>query len=207
MEDGKMGWRLRGNDSRLHSTAMKLFALALSLVIAGTGWLRAEENQPMNSIYDIPLKDIKGQPASLATYKGQVLVLVNVASKCGYTPQYTGLEALHQSYKDKGVRLLGFPCNDYGGQEPGTNEEIVQFCSTKYNVTFPLFDKLHCKGAEQHPLYQSLTGKSSPFPGDVAWNFEKFVIAKDGTIAARFKSGVKPDAPELVAAIEKELAK
>lgn len=167
----------------------------------------AEENKPMNSIYNIPLKDIQGKPASLDAYKGQVLVLVNVASKCGYTPQYTGLEALNQKYKDKGVRLLGFPCNDYGGQEPGTNEEIVQFCSAKYNVTFTLFDKLHCKGPEQHALYVLLTGKSSPFPGDVAWNFEKFVIAKDGTIAARFKSAVKPDSPELIAAVEKEAAR
>lgn len=169
--------------------------------------LFAEEKPEMKSIYDIPLKDIKGQPTSLTTYKGQVLVIVNVASKCGYTPQYAGLEALNQKYKDKAVRLLGFPCNDYGGQEPGTNEEIIQFCSTKYNVTFPLFDKLHCKGPEQHALYQFLTGKTSPFPGDVAWNFEKFVIAKDGTIAAHFKSAVKPDAPELIAAIEKELGK
>jgi glutathione peroxidase len=185
---------------------MKTFALLIAIGLGATQ-LIAEEKQNMNSIYQIPLKDIKGEPASLEPYKGQVLVLVNVASKCGYTPQYTGLEALNAKYKDKGLRVLGFPCNDYGSQEPGTNEEIVQFCSTKYNVTFPLFDKLHTKGAEQHPLYALLTGKSSPFPGDVAWNFEKFVIAKDGTIAARFKSGVKPDAPELVAAVEKELAK
>jgi glutathione peroxidase len=186
---------------------MKHYTCILAIWSACAGLVLAEESIPMNSIYHIPLKDIKGQPASLDAYKGQVLLLVNVASKCGHTPQYTGLEALSQKYKDKGVRVLGFPCNDYGGQEPGTNEEIVHFCSTKYNVTFTLFDKLHCKGPEQHALYALLTGKSSPFPGDVAWNFEKFVIAKDGTIAARFKSAVKPDAPELIAAIEKELAK
>lgn len=161
----------------------------------------------MNSIYEIPLKTIQGEPATLAAYKGNVLVLVNVASRCGYTKQYTALQALHEKYKDKGVRLLGFPCNDYGGQEPGTNEEIVQFCTTKFHVTFPLYDKLHCKGPEQHALYQLLTGTASPFPGDVAWNFEKFVIGKDGTIAARFKSKVTPDAPELIEVIEKELAK
>jgi glutathione peroxidase len=186
---------------------MSHFTCSFAVLLACAGLVCAEENKPMNSIYNIPLRDIQGRPASLDAYKGQVLVLVNVASKCGYTPQYTGLEALSQKYKDKGVRVLGFPCNDYGGQEPGTNEEIVQFCSTKYNVTFTLFDKLHCKGPEQSALYALLTGKSSPFPGDVAWNFEKFVIAKDGTVVARFKSGVKPDAPELVAVIEKELAK
>ena len=185
---------------------MKSVALFIAISLGVTP-LIAEEKQPVNSIYQIPLKDIKGQPASLEAHKGQVLLLVNVASRCGATPQYTGLEALHAKYKDKGLRVLGFPCNDYGAQEPGTNEEIVQFCSTKYNVTFPLYDKLHTKGPEQHPLYGALTGKSSPYPGDVAWNFEKFLIAKDGTIAARFKTAVKPDAPELVAAIEKELAK
>jgi glutathione peroxidase len=185
---------------------MKRLVLVVATAVLAQPLL-AGENTPMKSIYDIPLKDINGRPASLAPYKGQVLLLVNVASKCGYTPQYTGLESLYEKYKDKGVSVLGFPSNDYGAQEPGTNAEIAQFCSTKYHVTFPLFDKLHTRGPEQHPLYLFLTGKTSPFPGDVAWNFEKFVIAKDGTIAARFKSPVKPDAPELTAAIEKELAK
>ncbi len=182
----------------------------LALIVLGCAVLNplfAEENPAVKSIYQIPLKDIQGQPTSLAPYKGQVLLLVNVASRCGYTPQYTGLEALYEKYKDKGLRVLGFPCNDYGAQEPGTNAEIVQFCSTKYHVSFPLFDKLHTKGPEQHPLYRFLTGKSAAFPGDVAWNFEKFLIARDGTVVARFKSPVKPDAPELVAAVEKELAK
>lgn len=185
---------------------MKRLLVAVSL-LAITSVMGAEENTKVTSIYDIPLKDIQGKATSLAPYKGQVLVLVNVASKCGYTPQYTGLEALQLKYQAKPFHVLGFPCNDYGGQEPGTNEEIVKFCTTKYDVTFPLFDKLHTKGPEQHPLYHWLTGKSAPFPGDVGWNFEKFVIAKDGTIAARFKSGVKPDAPELIAVVEKELAK
>ncbi len=169
--------------------------------------LFAGDSATMNSIYDIPLKDINGKPASLGPYKGQVLLIVNVASKCGNTPQYAALEALYEKDKDKGLRVLGFPCNDYGSQEPGSNEEIVQFCTSKYNVTFPLFDKLHTKGPEQHPLYHWLTGSTSPFPGDVGWNFEKFVIAKDGTIAARFKPKTKPDSPEVLAAIDKELAK
>ena len=185
---------------------MKKHFLVVGLAVVATVAFAAE-NPPMKSIYDIPLKDIQGQATSLAPYKGQVLLLVNVASKCGFTPQYAGLEALHEKYKIKGLHVLGFPCNDYGGQEPGSNADILLFCTTKYNVTFPLFDKLHTKGPEQHPLYQILTGQTSPFPGDVAWNFEKFVIAKDGTIAARFKSAVKPDAPELLAAIDKELAK
>ena len=167
----------------------------------------AEQKEAMHSIYQIPLQTIDGKPATLAAYKGQVLLLVNVASKCGFTPQYTGLEKLNRDYSQKGLRVLGFPCNDFGGQEPGSNADIVKFCKTSYDVTFPLFDKLHTKGAAQHPLYQYLTGPGAAFPGDVAWNFEKFVIAKDGTIAARFKSAVKPDAPELLAAIDKELAK
>jgi glutathione peroxidase len=183
----------------------RLVLVAALALLAGRG--SAAETALMKSPYDIPLHDIKGQPATLAPYKGQVLLLVNVASQCGYTPQYTGLQALHQKYQARGLRVLGFPCNDYGAQEPGTNEEIVKFCSLTYQVTFPLFDKLHTKGADQHPLYRWLSGPQAPFPGDVAWNFEKFLIAKDGTIVARFKSGVKPDAPELTAAIEKELAK
>jgi glutathione peroxidase len=186
---------------------MKFQTVWLSVCMAGAITAFAEENKAVNSIYDIPLKTIQEQPASLAAHKGQVLLVVNVASKCGHTPQYTGLEALHQKYQEKGLRVLGFPCNDYGKQEPGTNEEIVEFCSTKYKVTFPLYDKLHTKGPEQHPLYRLLTGPGSPFPGDVAWNFEKFVIARDGAIAARFNSAVKPDAPELIAALEQELAK
>lgn len=181
--------------------------ILLACLVAAANPLFAGENPTVKSIYDIPLKDIHGKSTSLAPYKGQVLLLVNVASKCGFTPQYAGLEALYEKYKAKGVHVLGFPCNDYGSQEPGTNEEIVQFCTTKFNVTFPLFDKLHTKGPEQHPLYQFLTGPTAPFPGDVGWNFEKFIIAKDGTIAARLKSAIKPDAPELIAAVEKELAK
>lgn len=160
--------------------------------------------QPAN-IYDIPLKTIDGQPASLKDYKGKVLLLVNVASKCGLTPQYEGLEALHRKYQKDGLVVLGFPCNDFAGQEPGTNEEIKEFCSTKYQVSFPLFDKLHVKGPEQHPLYQHLTGKDSPFPGDVKWNFGKFLVNRQGNLVKRFEPAVKPDAPELVKAVEEEL--
>ncbi len=155
---------------------------------------------------NIPVKDINGKPASLKQYDGKVLLVVNVASKCGYTPQYKSLEATYRRYKDKGFEVLGFPCNDFGAQEPGTNEEIQKFCSSKYDVTFPLFDKIHVKGPEQHPLYAALSGKQSPFPGDVTWNFGKFLVGKDGKILKRFDSKVKPDSAEMTAAIEDALA-
>ncbi len=160
-----------------------------------------------NSPYEIPLKDINGKETSLKAYKGKTILVVNVASKCGLTPQYAALESLYRKYKDKGLVVVGFPCNDFAGQEPGTNEEIKQFCSTKYDVTFPLFDKLHVKGPEQHPLYAALTGKEAQFPGDVKWNFGKFLIGKDGKVLHRFEPQVKPDATEVTAAIEAALAK
>ncbi len=158
------------------------------------------------SLYDVPLKDIDGKDTSLKAYKGQVLLIVNVASKCGYTPQYKGLEALHQKYKDKGFQVLGFPCNDFGAQEPGSNAEIKTFCTSQYAVTFPMFDKLHVKGAEQHPLYTALTGKDSQYPGDVKWNFGKFLIGRDGKLFQRFDSKVTPDSAELTHAVEAALA-
>jgi glutathione peroxidase len=157
-------------------------------------------------LHDIPLKDINGKATSLKSYEGKVLLVVNVASKCGLTPQYKALEATHQKYQDKGFSVLGFPCNDFGSQEPGSNDEIKEFCSTKYNVTFPMFDKLHVKGPEQHPLYAALSGKESPFPGDVKWNFGKFLIGRDGRIIKRFEPKVAPDAPEVTQAIEAALA-
>ncbi len=171
--------------------------------ILSAGVLFAET---MTKLQEIPIKDGNGKDTSLKAYDGKVLLVVNVASKCGLTPQYRELQAVHDKYKAKGFSVLGFPCNDFAGQEPGTNEEIKQFCSTKYNVTFPLFDKLHVKGAEQHPLYAALSGKSSPFPGDVKWNFGKFLVGKDGKILQRFEPKVTPDSPEVIEAIEKALA-
>jgi glutathione peroxidase len=158
------------------------------------------------SIYDLKLKDIEGKDISLGAYKGKVLLIVNVASKCGYTKQYTGLEAIQQKYQKQGFTVLGFPCNQFGGQEPGSNEEIKQFCSSKFNVTFPLFDKIDVNGDKRAPLYITLAGKDSPFPGDIKWNFNKFLIGKDGKILKRFDSGVKPDSEELTKAIEAALA-
>lgn len=160
----------------------------------------------MTTITDIKVKTITGQEKELSTYAGQVLLIVNVASYCGYTNQYAGLEKLNQKYGNTGLKVLGFPCNDYGAQEPGTNQEIATFCSTSYGVTFELFDKVHAKGSEQHPLYQTLTKSVEP-QGDVAWNFEKFLVGKNGEVVARFKSAIAPESPELIAAIERELAK
>ena len=159
-----------------------------------------------DSIYDIPLKDIDGKAASLKPYAGKVLLIVNVASKCGYTPQYAGLEALYQKYSAPGLVICGFPCNQFGGQEPGTDADIKQFCTSKYAVTFPMFDKLEVNGEHRHPLYIALAGKESPFPGNIKWNFTKFLIGRDGKILNRFDSKVKPDSDEMTKAVEAALA-
>ena len=160
------------------------------------------------SIYDVPVKTLRGEPASLADYKGKALLLVNVASKCGLTPQYTGLEELQKQYADRGFSVLGFPCNQFGGQEPGSADEIETFCSTTYGVTFPLYEKIDVNGQQRHPSYKELT--AVPYvdgtePGDVKWNFEKFLISPDGDIVARFNPTVAPDAPEVVSLIEENL--
>ncbi|HOE95316.1 MAG TPA: glutathione peroxidase [Candidatus Sumerlaeota bacterium] len=164
-----------------------------------------------DTIYSVPVEpmadDDPATTETLAPWQGKVLLLVNVASRCGYTPQYAGLEQLHRAYFDQGLRVLGFPCNDFGGQEPGTEAEIVEFCQTNYDVTFPLYGKLHAKGEEISPLFEYLTGDKSPHPGEVKWNFEKFLIGRDGRLVARYASAVTPDAPELIEAIEAELAK
>ncbi|HZL79073.1 MAG TPA: glutathione peroxidase [Candidatus Limnocylindrales bacterium] len=157
-------------------------------------------------IYDLAVKDIDGKDTTLGAYKGKVVLIVNVASKCGFTPQYKNLEAVYQKYKDQGFVVLGFPCNQFGGQEPGTDAEIKQFCTSKYDVTFPLFDKIEVNGANRHPLYVALAGANSPFPDDIKWNFNKFLIGKDGKILKRFDSKVTPDSPEATAAIEAALA-
>jgi len=157
------------------------------------------------TIADITVAKPDGSTVNLGDYQGKVLLIVNVASFCGYTPQYKGLEDLNKKYYDAGLRVLGFPCNDFGAQEPGTNEEIAQFCSTNYAVTFELFDKVHAKGADQHPLYARLTEAATP-AGEVSWNFEKFLVGKQGEVLARYRSATKPDDPELIGAIEKALA-
>jgi glutathione peroxidase len=156
------------------------------------------------SIYEIEIANAKGQQKTLQEYKGKALLLVNVASECGFTPQYEGLEALNEAYKDKGLRILGFPSNDFGGQEPGTMEEIEEFCKLNYGVTFELFNKLHAKGEEIHPLYAWLTSQSDP-QEDVKWNFEKFLISKEGELLGRYSSKVTPDDADLAEDINKAL--
>lgn len=179
---------------------MKTLALLSALFILHSVVVHA------GSIYDIKIKDIDGKDTTMGAYKGKVVLIVNVASKCGYTKQYAALEALYQKYKDKGLVVLGFPCNQFGGQEPGTNEEIKQFCSSKYGVTFPMFDKIEVNGEKRHALYTALAGKDSPYPGDIKWNFNKFLVGKDGKILKRYDSKTAPDAGELTKAIESALA-
>ncbi len=160
-----------------------------------------------NNIYGIVVKDINGKDVNLSSYKGKVLLIVNVASKCGFTKQYGGLETIYKKYKDQGFEILAFPCNDFGGQEPGTNEEIKDFCSTNYDVTFQLFDKVKVLGEDKAPLYHRLTNNTATEKGDIKWNFEKFLIDKEGNIVARFRSKVTPESEEIVSLIEKELSK
>jgi glutathione peroxidase len=156
--------------------------------------------------YDIPLTTLSGSPASLGDFKDKTLLIVNVASRCGFTSQYTGLEALYRKYKDQGLVVLGFPCNQFGAQEPGTEEAIATFCSTTYDVTFPMFAKIAVKGSNAHPLYVQLVtaADAQGVAGDVLWNFEKFLVDRKGTVQ-RFRSAVAPADPGLVKAIEQAL--
>lgn len=161
-----------------------------------------------SSIYDFTLPAIDGQPMPLSGFKGKVVLLVNVASRCGFTPQYKGLQALYEKYKDQGFVILGFPANNFGSQEPGTNQEIKTFCSTKYSVSFPMYAKVSVKGADQTPLYQYLTTQADPtHTGDIKWNFTKFLVDREGRVVQRFESAVTPDSQEVVSAVEKELKK
>jgi glutathione peroxidase len=185
----------------------------------------------MASLYEIPLKTLSDQPVSLASHRGQVLLIVNVASKCGFTPQYTGLESLYQRYKDRGLVVAGFPANDFAAQEPGTNDDIATFCSTEYPVSFPIFSKITVVGPAKHPLYRDLIAqrpdrlpngdalykdlagylKSQNLPApnnppEVLWNFEKFLVDRNGNVIGRFGSDIAPDDPRLVSAIEQALA-
>ena len=167
----------------------------------------SEGNKKLNNISSIKVKDMNGSKVAFSSFKGKVLLIVNVASACGYTPQYKGLQELNEKYKDKGLLVLGFPCNDFGGQEPGTNQEIKEFCSTNYGVNFMLFDKIKILGKDKNKLYAALTDNDVTGTKDVKWNFEKFLIAKNGDIVSRYTSSVKPMSDELITAIEIELKK
>lgn len=183
------------------------FFITLFLIV---GVLNAQgniESKIADNIYDITVKDISGKQIKLSEYKGKVLLIVNVASQCGYTPQYTGLQKIYKTYTDKGFEILAFPCNDFKNQEPGTNKEIKEFCSSNFGVTFSLFDKIKVLGEDKSPLYQLLTTDPNIETGDVKWNFEKFLISKEGNVVNRFRSGVKPESEELVSALEYQLKK
>ena len=159
------------------------------------------------ALYDIPIHTLQGDDAKLGDYKGKTLLLVNVASKCGLTPQYEGLERLQKTYGDRGFSVIGFPCNQFMGQEPGTSEEIAQFCSATYGVTFPLMEKIEVNGDDRHPIYAELTEKEDAEgnAGDITWNFEKFLVSPKGDIVARYRPQVEPEDPAIVGDIEAQL--
>jgi glutathione peroxidase len=181
-------------------TFKSLFAAAFGLALMSASAMAG-------SIYDYTLNSIDGKPMPLSEFKGKAVMLVNVASRCGFTPQYTGLEALYEKYKSRDFVIVGIPANNFGGQEPGTNEEIKTFCKSKYSVTFPMMAKVSVAGADKTPLYQFLTAPEtdSKFAGEIKWNFTKFLISKDGKIVNRFEPKVTPDDPQVSAAIEQEL--
>lgn len=194
--------------------SMGISAAMLMLAVAGCAEKSTSKDHatvaeaPATSIYDFTVKDIDGREVDLGEYQGEVLLIVNVASKCGFTPQYAGLQKLYETYKDRGLVVLGFPANDFLWQEPGTNEEIKSFCSTKYNVTFPMFAKISVKGSDQHPLYAFLTDtKANPYvDGAISWNFNKFLVARDGQVMRQFGSRATPQGDELIQAVEAALA-
>src|SRR6266853_2245010 len=177
-------------------TMMCMFFVAAALMGAG------------KNVFDYTLNTIDGQPAPLSAYKGKVVMLVNVASRCGFTPQYTALESIYEKYKDRGFVIVGIPANNFGGQEPGTNQEIKTFCSSKYNVTFPMMAKVSVKGEDTTPLYQFLTDKAAhpQTGGEIKWNFTKFLVGPDGHVIKRFEPEVTPDSPDVTSAIQKALA-
>jgi glutathione peroxidase len=159
-----------------------------------------------SGVYSFTLNSIDGKPAPLADYKGKVVLIVNVASQCGYTPQYSALESIYEKYKDQGFVILGFPANNFGAQEPGTNAEIKTFCTRKYNVTFPMYAKISVKGEDKAPLYQYLTEQTGPgITGDIKWNFTKFLVDRNGNVVQRFEPAVTPDSKDITGAIEKQL--
>ena len=183
---------------------MRPFLFALVLLFTAVGTSRAAAN---HDVYDFTMKSIDGQPTSLKQFQGKVLLLVNVASACGYTPQYKALESVYEKYKDRGLVIVGIPANNFANQESGTDAEIKTFCSRKYQVTFPMMSKVSVLGADKTPLYQFLTDKSQnpQVGGDIKWNFTKFLFSRDGKPVARFEPAVTPDSPQVIAAIESAL--
>lgn len=190
-------------------TCSTVFAAAgLALTMTAFTCLAAGD-KPVPAALDFTMKSLTGKPVNLSRYEGKVVLIVNTASQCGYTPQYEPLEALYKKYHSQGLAVLGFPANEFGQQEPGTDPEIAEFCRKNYGVTFDMFSKVVVKGDGQCPLYQFLTSKETDpkFAGPIKWNFEKFLLSRDGEVVARFSSGTEPDSPEVTKAIEVELAK
>ncbi|MGE0608162.1 MAG: glutathione peroxidase [Pirellulales bacterium] len=186
-----------------------ILLLAACAVVGSATWAADKKEKDVAPALSFKMKSLAGKDVDLAKYKGKVLLVVNVASQCGLTPQYEGLEALHEKYNDKGLAVMGFPANEFGAQEPGTDTEIAEFCQKNYGVKFDMFSKIVVKGKGQHPLYKYLTSLDTEpkGAGDISWNFEKFLIGRDGNVVARFEPKAAPDSPEVVTAIEAELAK
>ena len=187
-----------------------LLVIAVLAIVSGVfyfGTSTPTAENKVKSVLDFTMTDIDGKDVKLNKYKGKVVLMVNTASKCGYTPQYEGLQSIYSKYKDQGFYVLGFPANNFGSQEPGSEKEIKEFCESKYKVTFPMFAKISVKGDDQHPLYKFLTSKESDpqFAGDISWNFNKFLVNKKGEIVARFSSKDTPESPAVTQAIEKYL--
>jgi glutathione peroxidase len=191
-----------------HRLVALLVPAVAALAVIVPRMVSADDAKKPASVLDFKVQDIDGKAVDLSKFKGEVLLIVNTASQCGLTPQYEGLEALYGKYKAQGFDVLGFPANEFGHQEPGSDSEIKQFCSSKYNVTFPMFSKIVVKGQGIHPLYQYLTSKESDpkFPGEIRWNFAKFLVNRKGEVIARFEPVDKPDSPKVVKAIEAALA-
>lgn len=180
--------------------------LASTALIAASASGESEESANMKPLPDFELKRLDGKKDSLGAYRGQVLLIVNVASQCGYTPQYEGLQALFERYRDRGFSVLGFPSNDFGKQEPGSDQEIAKFCRANYGVEFPMFTKSKVLGEQAHPLYRELASRPAPIGGDVTWNFEKYLVDREGRAVARFDPETKPEDPRLTKRIEELLA-
>jgi len=172
--------------------------------ILGPGPAAANPAPANSKFYDFTMKNIDGSDVAMSSFKGEVVMVVNTASRCGFTPQYEALQSVYEKYQDRGFKVLGFPANNFMGQEPGSNEEIKDFCTKKFKVSFPMFAKISVKGEDQHPLYNFLTTQSA-FPGAISWNFNKFLIDREGNVVARFGSGDKPDDAKVIAAVEKAL--
>jgi len=191
---------------QMRSSFFQFLFTARGYLLSGALLIMAGSLLAASGIYTFTLNSIDGKPAPLADYKGKVVLVVNVASQCGYTPQYSALEATYKKYKDQGFVILGFPANNFGAQEPGTNEEIKTFCTRKFNVTFPMYAKISVKGADQAPLYTYLTKDTgSGLTGEIKWNFTKFLVDRNGNVVQRFEPAVTPDSPEVIAAIQKQL--